>query len=79
MEVPAGAINFVSDPLYAKILQYRPPDAGGKPSPVRPMDVSEMETYLRGTDQWGYTQQARDQAAGLERDITTTFGKIAGA
>jgi hypothetical protein len=77
MEVPAGAINFVSDPLYAKILQYRPPDAGGKPSPVRPMDVSEMETYLRGTDQWSYTGQARDQAAGMEKNILTTFGKVA--
>jgi hypothetical protein len=79
MEVTPGQINFISDPMYQKILAYHPPPAGTRPSPMRAMDSSEMETYLRGTDQWGYTQQARDQAAGLERDITTTFGKIAGA
>jgi hypothetical protein len=77
METPADQINFMSNPMYQKILQYRPPDAGGKASPVRPMDVSEMETYLRGTDQWSYTQQARDQAASLEKNVVTTFGKVA--
>ena len=41
------------------------------------MTSSEMETYLRGTSQWGYTQQSRDEAANLEKQITTTFGKVA--
>jgi hypothetical protein len=74
MEVPADSINFISDPMYTKVLQYQPP---GTASPARPMDVSEMETYLRGTSQWSYTQQARDQASGMAKNIVSTFGKVA--
>jgi len=77
MEVTPDSINFISDPTYARILTYRPPDAAGKVQPIRTMSTSEMETYLRGTDQYSYTQGARDTASDLSNAILTTFGKVA--
>ena len=77
MEVNPAQINFISDPMYSKILNYRPPDVGGKVQSNRFMTTSEAETYLRGTDQYSYTQGARDLAAGQEKALLTTFGKIA--
>jgi cell wall-associated NlpC family hydrolase len=77
MEVAPGQVNFLSDPFYAKVLAYQPPaGAGGKQQPVRMMSTSEMDTYLRGSDQWGHTQAARDQAAAVAKSITSTFGKV---
>ena len=78
MEVAPGQVNFISDPMYAKILNFRPPatGGGGGPGPARAMTTSEMNDYLRGTDQWSYTQQARDTSAALSRQIVNTFGKV---
>jgi hypothetical protein len=78
MEVSPDAINFIADPTYARILTYRPPDAGGKVQPIRTMTNSEMETYLRGTGAYGYTQNARNDASDLTQSILTTLGKVAG-
>jgi hypothetical protein len=79
MEVAPDAINFISNPTYAKILTYRPPDTGNQVQPIRTMTNSEMETYLRGTDGYAHTQGARNTASDLEQSILTTFGKVAGA
>jgi hypothetical protein len=78
MEVAPNSINFISDPFYAKVLSYRPPpSAAGKQQAARLMSSSEMDNYLRSSEQWSHTQAARDQAAGLARNIVTTFGKVA--
>jgi hypothetical protein len=78
MEVTPESINFMSDPTYSKILTYRPPDAGNAVQPIRTMTNSEMETYLRGTSQYSYTQNARNNASDLSDSILTTLGKVAG-
>ena len=77
MGVPANSINFVSDPMYSKVLNYTPPAVAGKAQAPRVMTTSEMQTYLRNTDQYAHTQPARDTAAQMEAAITRTFGKVA--
>jgi hypothetical protein len=79
MEVSPSSIDFVNNPTYSKILNYQPPGQTTGPWPApRAMTTSEASTYLRGTPQYGYTQQARDNAAGLEQQILQTWGKVAG-
>lgn len=75
MEVDPSTIDFVNNPTYSKILDYVPPDS---PNGVhRVMTNSEMDQYLKSQPAWGYTQQARDQAAQLEQTISQTWGKVA--
>jgi len=76
MEVTPGQVNFISDPLYSKILNYTPPPVGGKAQAPRVMSTSEMDTYLRGTDQYGHTQGARDSASDLSASILKNFGEV---
>jgi len=79
MEISPDQIDFVNDPTYSKVLQYVPPgQTAGQPQPQRMMTTSEMDTYLRGTKQWGYTQQARNQVGQLANGILSTWGVVAG-
>jgi hypothetical protein len=41
------------------------------------MTTSEMSTYLRGTDQWGNTQQSRDLVGQQTKSLLTTLGVVA--
>lgn len=76
MEVDPSSVNFVTDPVYSKILDFVPPNS---PNGVhRIMTQSEMDQYLKGTQQWQTTQQARDQVGQLATTLLTTFGKVAG-
>jgi hypothetical protein len=77
MGVAPGSLNFISDPTYSRILNYTPPPVAGRPQQPRVMTTSEMDAYLRGTNQYSYTQGARDQASDLSKAITTTLGKVA--
>jgi len=77
MEVNKGQVNFISDPFYARILNFRPPPHGNTQQAARMMTSSEMDAYLRNSDQWSYTQAARDQATGMAKAIVDTFGKVA--
>lgn len=74
MEVDPSQIDFQSNPFYANILDYVPPNS--QDGVHRVMTLSEMDRYLKSSDQWGRTQQARDQASQLEQTITQTFGKV---
>jgi hypothetical protein len=79
MEVAPDSIDFVNNPMYTKILDFVPPAAPGHPAPAQPhriMTSSEMDAYLKGSDQWQYTQQARDQASALGRQLAQTWGKM---
>lgn len=73
MEVAPDQIDFQNNPMYGKILQYADPNTKSQ----RMMTTSEMNTYLRGTSQWGSTQQARDQVGQQVKSLLTTFGTIA--
>lgn len=73
METDPTQIDFVNNPTYSKILDYVPPGD----TVHRAMTGSEASTYLRGTSQWGYTQQARDLAGTWASNLTKTFGKVA--
>lgn len=74
MEVDPTSVNFVSNPMYSKILDYVPPNS---PNGVhRVMTQSETDQYLRSTPQWSTTQNARDSGASLEQAITQAFGKV---
>lgn len=74
MEVDPTQVDFLNNPFYSKILDFVPPDS---PNGVhRMMTLSEMDQYLKGSDQWDHTQQARDQAANLTQTIAQTFGKV---
>lgn len=75
MEVDPSSIDFVNNPVYQKILDYVPPDSQN--GVHRVMTLSEMDQYLKSQPSWGYTQQARDQAAQLEQTISSTWGRIA--
>jgi cell wall-associated NlpC family hydrolase len=77
MEVSPDSINFIADPTYAKILNYRPPAVNGAQQAPRVMTTSEMDTYLRGTGAYSYTQNARNSASDLTDAIVKTFGKVA--
>ena len=74
MEVDPTSIDFVSNPTYSKILDYVPPDS--KDGVHRLMTQSEMDQYLKGLPQWGYTQQARNTAATFEQTLAQTWGKV---
>lgn len=74
MEVDPNSIDFVNNPMYSKILDYVPPDSNN--GVHRVMTLSEMDKYLKSSTPYGYTQNARDQAASLEQAITQTFGKV---
>jgi hypothetical protein len=77
MEVDPNSVDFVNNPVYAKILDFVPPAAPGQAAPAhRLMTDSEMNAYLKGTDQWQYTQQARDQASALGKTLAQTWGKL---
>lgn len=73
MEVDPNSIDFVNNPTYSKILDFVPPDS--KDGVHRLMTQSEMDQYLKGLPQWGYTQQARDTAATFEDTVTKTWGR----
>jgi len=73
MEVDPQTVDFVGNPTYQKILDYVPPGE----TVHRAMTGSEAATYLRGTSQWGYTQQARDLAGTWANNVLKTFGVIA--
>ncbi len=79
MEVDPASINFVTDPMYSKILDYVPPVTGAQAGSTahRIMTLSEMDQYLKNTSQWSTTQQSRDQIANLAQTLVTTFGKAA--
>jgi hypothetical protein len=79
MEVDPNSIDFVNNPMYSRILDFVPPAAPGHPAQAQPhrmMTTSEMDAYLKGTDQWQYTQQARDQASALGQTLAQTWGKM---
>lgn len=74
MEVDPNSIDFINDPQYSKILDYVPPNT---PDGVhRLMTESEMTQYLKGTDQWQYTQQSRDQVSQVANTVLQAFGKV---
>jgi hypothetical protein len=78
MEVAPDSIDFVNNPMYAKVLDFVPPTApGAREAPAhRIMTSSEMDAYLKGSDQWQYTQQARDQAAALGAKLAQSWGRL---
>ena len=74
MEVDPNSLDFVNDPTYSKIIDYVPPNSTN--GVHRLMTLSEMDQYLKGTPQWGYTQNARDTAATFEQTVAQTWGKV---
>lgn len=81
MEVDPNSINFTTDPTYQKVIDFAPPTpTGATQMPQhRVMTLSEMDQYLKGTPQWGYTQNARDANASIEQALAQNLGKIPGA
>jgi hypothetical protein len=77
MEINPNAVNFVSDPFYAKILNYTPPPVAGKAQAPRVMTTSELDAYLRNSSQYAASQNARDSAGAMSKSIVTAFGKVA--
>lgn len=73
MEVDPNSIDFVNNPMYSKILDFVPPNS---PNGVhRVMTSSEMDAYLKSTQPYGFTQNARDQAASIEQTLAQTWGR----
>jgi hypothetical protein len=78
MEVDPNSIDFVNNPMYSRILDFVPPTSPGqKEAPQhRMMTDSEMQAYLKGSDHWQYTQQARDEASALGHTLAQTWGRM---
>lgn len=72
METSPQNIDFINNPQYAKILDFRAPGD----QQARLMTQSEESQYLKSLPQYGYTQGARDSVSNLANTITQTFGKI---
>lgn len=74
LEVTPDKVDFLNDPLYAKILDRS--DANG----VRGMmSFTEAQDYLRGTEAFKRTRAGKQAGAELVNTLGQTFGKLPGA
>lgn len=71
LELQPGDVDLL-DKRFSKVLEYQGTD--GK---LRPMTVSEAQTWARSQDQYRTTKGALDEAAAFAEQITKTFGKVA--
>lgn len=73
MEVSPDKIDFLNDPKWANVIN-RPPDANDPTR--REMTLSETEAFVRSTDQWSTTQNARSTAANGAVAIAKALGAL---
>lgn len=75
-EIDPSSINFVTNPNYAKMLDYVAP--GDKTGVHRVMTQTEADQYVKGTPafNWQDTQNAKNSVAQLADQMVTTFGKV---
>lgn len=78
LELSPDQINFVTDPKFAKILDYVPPNSTTGVHQL--MTESQAQQYVKSDPSFGFqnTQNARDSAAQLEQTLVQNFGKVAG-
>ena len=71
LEMPAGQVDLLHDPRFARVLDFDSENGLG-----RPMRLYELQDYVRSLPEWQQTDTAKTQAADLSQQLLTTFGAI---
>lgn len=72
MEVSSDSIDLANNPKWNSIVRYTPPDQQG----VREMNLSEVERYVRGQEEWKKTNNAKSTANNAVASIGRIFGAL---
>lgn len=71
LEISPDMIDL-TNPMYSRIIDYVDPNGTR-----RSMTAAEAAEYIRSTDAWLQTSNAKQGSAGLGEEIIKTFGKVA--
>lgn len=71
LEIPATSVDFVNDQRFQPIIDHI-----GSDNEHRPMTLWETGEYVRGLDDWQYTNNAKTSARKLADFIGRKFGSI---
>jgi hypothetical protein len=71
LEIPATSVDFVNDQRFQPIIDHI-----GSDNEHRPMTLWETGEYVRGLDDWQYTNNAKTSARKLSDFIGRKFGSV---
>ena len=71
LEIPATSVDFVNDQRFQPIIDHI-----GSENDHRPMTLWETGEYVRGLDDWQYTNNAKTSARKLADFIGRKFGSV---